>query len=111
MLTKIQTSQLADSIAMVIILLMALGTVFIFSADVNLSQKHDLQQFYNLPSLRQLIFFPLAVLVLYTHLWFEPHTGLLKQEIERANIEVYGISFPVVMDSTIELVEFRGGGE
>ena len=52
-----------------------------------------------------------AVLVLYTHLWFEPNMGLLKQEIERANIEVYGISFPVVMESTIELVEFRVDGE
>ena len=52
-----------------------------------------------------------AVLVLYTHLWFEPYTGLVKQEVERANIEVYGISFPVVMESSIELIEFRAGGE
>ncbi|MFH1633824.1 MAG: hypothetical protein ABIG63_07405 [Chloroflexota bacterium] len=51
-----------------------------------------------------------AVLVLYTHLWFEPNMGLLKQKVERASIEIYGISFPVVMESTIELMKFRVDG-
>ena len=50
---------------MVVILLMAIGTVFVFSAGSNISQKLDLQRFYDFPSLRQILFFPLACVVLY----------------------------------------------
>lgn len=48
-----------------------------------------------------------AVLNIKNNLWFEPNMGLLKQEIEQASAKVYGISFPIVMDTTIELIEFR----
>jgi cell division protein FtsW len=55
---------------MVVVLLMALGTVFVFSAGVNISQDLDLQRFYDFPALRQILFFPLACVLLYTISFF-----------------------------------------
>ena len=49
----------------VVLLLMATGTVFVFSAGATLSGDFNLSQFYNFTTLKQLIFFPLAVLVMY----------------------------------------------
>ncbi|RKY05828.1 MAG: stage V sporulation protein E [Planctomycetota bacterium] len=49
----------------VVLLLMATGTVFVFSAGATLSGDFDLGQFYNFTTLKQLIFFPLAVFVMY----------------------------------------------
>lgn len=65
MLTDTSNNSLADHIALVIILLMALGTVFVFSASANLSHDFDLHRFYDFPSLRQILFFPIACLVIY----------------------------------------------
>ncbi|MBA7671923.1 putative peptidoglycan glycosyltransferase FtsW [subsurface metagenome] len=65
MLTTTKNNSPADYIAMVVILLMAIGTVFVFSAGSNISQKLDLQRFYDFPVLRQILFFPLACVVLY----------------------------------------------
>ena len=66
MLTTIENNSLPRYIEMVVILLMAVGTVFVFSAGVNISQDLDLQRFYDFPTLRQLLFFPLACVLLYT---------------------------------------------
>ncbi len=57
--------KLANYISMVVITLMATGTIFVFSASANLSQKLNLQRFYDFPTLRQIVFFPLAVVVMY----------------------------------------------
>ncbi len=51
---------------MVVVLLMAIGTVFVFSASANISQAFDLQRFYDFQALRQILFFPLAALFMYT---------------------------------------------
>ena len=51
---------------MVVVLLMAIGTVFVFSASANISQELNLQRFYDFQALRQILFFPLAVVVMYT---------------------------------------------
>jgi cell division protein FtsW len=64
-LTAIENNFLPRDIEMVVILLMAIGTVFVFSAGVNVSQDIDLQRFYDFPALRQLLFLPLACLLLY----------------------------------------------
>ncbi|MHC4792015.1 MAG: FtsW/RodA/SpoVE family cell cycle protein [Planctomycetota bacterium] len=66
MLIKTKDNSLPNNIAMVVILLMATGAVFVFSASANISQELNLQRFYDSPPLRQIIFFPLAVAVLYT---------------------------------------------
>lgn len=48
-----------------------------------------------------------AILTLESDLWFEPNIGLIKQQVQRASVKVYGINFPIEIDTTIELVEFR----
>jgi cell division protein FtsW len=63
-------NSVADYIAMVVILLMAVGTIFVFSAGSNIGQELDLQRFYDFPGLRQILFFPLACLVLYIASFF-----------------------------------------
>jgi len=65
MITASSDNPVADCIAMVIVVLMAIGTVFVFSASANISQEFDLQRFYDYPGLRQLLFFPLACLIMY----------------------------------------------
>lgn len=58
-------SRLADVIAVVILFLMATGAVMVFSAGANLSHEFDLRRFYDFPGLRQIMFFPIAVIVLF----------------------------------------------
>jgi len=65
MVTETKNSSVADGIAMVVVLLMAIGTVFVFSASANLTQELDLRRFYDFPGLRQILFFPLAVAIMY----------------------------------------------
>ncbi len=60
-----QDNSLHYYIAVVVIMLMAIGTVFVFSAAANVSTDIELQNFYDLPSLRQILFFPLAITVMY----------------------------------------------
>jgi cell division protein FtsW len=65
MVLTMRNNPVSDSIAMIIVLLMAVGTVFVFSASANVGQEIDLQRFYEYASLRQILFFPLACLVMY----------------------------------------------
>jgi cell division protein FtsW len=66
MITASSDNPVADCIAMVVVVLMAIGTVFVFSASANIGQEFDLQRFYDYPGLRQLLFFPLACLIMFT---------------------------------------------
>lgn len=65
MITTTRHSPAADCIAMVIVTLMAVGTVFVFSASANIGYELDLRRFYDYPGLRQILFFPLACGVMY----------------------------------------------
>ena len=65
MLTITRDNLVADYIAVVVVLLMAIGTVFVFSASANVSQELDLQRFYDFTAFRQMLFFPVACVVLY----------------------------------------------
>ena len=65
MVTDPRENLLADYIAMLVLLLMAAGTVFVFSASANVGQELDLRRFYDFQALRQILFFPLAVLIMY----------------------------------------------
>jgi len=49
----------------VVLLLMATGTVFVFSAGATVRGDFELNRFYDFTTLKQLVFFPLAVLVMY----------------------------------------------
>jgi cell division protein FtsW len=63
--TATKDNALAKDISLVVAMLMAIGTVFVFSASANVGQELDLSRFYDFQSLRQILFFPLAVLVMY----------------------------------------------
>ncbi|UCC97730.1 MAG: cell division protein FtsW [Phycisphaerales bacterium] len=65
MVDTARNNPVSDSIAMVVVFLMAIGTVFVFSAGANIGQEFDLERFYDYPGLRQILFFPLACLVMY----------------------------------------------
>lgn len=65
MIHIVRNNPVAESIAMIVVLLMAIGTVFVFSAGTNIGLEIDLKRFYDYTSLRQIMFFPLACLVMY----------------------------------------------
>lgn len=48
-----------------ILILMGMGTVFVFSAGANVSSSFNFQKFYSFTTHKQLLFFPLAVCVMY----------------------------------------------
>lgn len=62
---KMYDNSIASQISMVVIVLMSIGAVFIFSAGANVTSGIDLSRFYEYSTLRQLIFFPVAVLVMF----------------------------------------------
>lgn len=66
MLNDIKYNPMANFIAMITVLLMAIGTVFVFSAGANVKHGLDLQRFMEYPELRQILFFPLACIIMYT---------------------------------------------
>jgi cell division protein FtsW len=51
---------------MVVVILMAIGTVLVFSAGANVGRGPDLARFYDFAVMRQILFFPLAVVVMFT---------------------------------------------
>jgi cell division protein FtsW len=57
--------RLADTIAMVVLFLMATGAVMVFSAGATLSHQFDWRHFYDYAALRQIMFFPIAVAILF----------------------------------------------
>ena len=65
MVTETRSNPVANNIAMVVVILMAIGTVFVFSASANIGRDLDLRRFYDFPALRQILFFPVACAVLY----------------------------------------------
>ncbi len=60
-----RNNPVSDSVAMIVVLLMAVGTVFVFSASANIGQEIDLTRFYEYASMRQILFFPLACFIMY----------------------------------------------
>ncbi len=60
-----KNANIAPFIEALVLLLMATGTVFVFSAGANVSTDYDLQHFYDFTTLKQVLFFPFGVLVLY----------------------------------------------
>ena len=54
----------ANGIGAVVMILMAIGTVFVFSASTSLGQQLDLDRFFEYQGVRQIVFLPLAVLVM-----------------------------------------------
>ena len=83
MLTNVKYNQVANFTAGVVILLMAIGAVFVFSAGADVGSELSLHKFYNYAGLRQILFFPLACVMLFSAAAFDyrrlrPSAGWLK---------------------------------
>lgn len=63
----------ANNIASVVMMLMGLGVVFVFSASAEVNRDIELSRFYHYPALRQMLFFPLAVIVMFAVSCFDYH--------------------------------------
>jgi len=73
MLTTTRDNLVTDYIAAVVVILMAIGTVFVFSASANITQELDLQRLYDSQAGRRMLYFPLACIVLYIASCFDYH--------------------------------------
>ncbi|MBN2269362.1 MAG: cell division protein FtsW [Sedimentisphaerales bacterium] len=71
MLTNAKYNQVANFTAGVVVLLMAVGAVFVFSAGADLGSDLSLHKFYNYAGLRQILFFPLACVMLFSAAAFD----------------------------------------
>lgn len=83
LLQQIRTDRWIESI---VILLMAIGTVFVYSAGATVTGGYDLSRFYDSTVLKQLVFFPLAVGVMYLvslipYQWYRFEPGRAKQSL------------------------------
>ena len=47
-----------------------------------------------------------TLIILSTH-FFEPYIGMVKMQIDEVSVQMQGMSFPIAMNETMELVEFR----
>jgi cell division protein FtsW len=94
--TRDETGAVADCIAMVVVLLMAVGTVFVFSAGVNIVQEIDFHKFYSYPGLRQVLFFPLACLIMYAVSRFDYRRLSLSKGLSR-NLTFYVLVISIVL--------------
>ncbi len=91
-----RSASLGFYIAAVVLVLMATGTVFVFSAGANINQQFELSRFYAYPPLRQLIFFPLAVVILFAASKFNYQLLNLDKGFTKSPI-VYLLGFSVLL--------------
>jgi len=105
MIAAVKNNPVADGIAMVVVLLMAIGTVFVFSASVNITQEIDFQKFYSYPGLRQVLFFPLACLIMYSVSRFDYRRLSLSRGVSR-NLTVYLLAVSVILLTIILIQRF-----
>jgi len=86
MTVKNGSSFVPDAIAFVVIILMAVGTVFVFSASASLSAGLDWRRFYESTSLRQIFFFPLAVCILFISSRFDYKKLAIKESLFKSPV-------------------------
>ena len=77
---------LGTKIAIVVVALMAIGTVFVFSAGVDVAKDINLLRFYESANLRKVMFLPLAILVMLlasriNYRWFSLEKGTWRSPI------------------------------
>ncbi len=60
-----QKNYILNGIETVVLLLMAIGTIFVFSASASIQGTYDWKHFYRFTGLRNLAYFPLAVICMY----------------------------------------------
>ena len=65
MISAVGNSRVGYLIEMIILVLMAVGTIFVYSAGADVNTNYDSQQFYSFTTRKQLLFFPIAVIIMY----------------------------------------------
>jgi cell division protein FtsW len=91
-----RNNPVSDSVAMIVVLLMAVGTVFVFSASANIGQEIDLTRFYEYVSMRQILFFPLACFIMYFFACLDYHRLSLANGWSR-NPTIYLLALSIVL--------------
>ena len=79
-----KTYEIDRCIEAAVLVLMATGTVFVFSAGANLKTEFSLKHFYSFTVLKQLLFFPLAVAIMYAVSQIDYRNFSLKNGIFRS---------------------------
>jgi cell division protein FtsW len=105
LIAETESNPVADCIAMVVVLLMAIGTVFVFSAGANIAQEIDFQKFYSYPGLRQALFFPLACLIMYGVSRFDYRRLSLSVGFSK-NLTVYVLALSIVLLAIVLIQRF-----
>ena len=77
---------LGEKIMLVVVTLMSIGTIFVFSAGVDVAKGINLEKFYESANLRKVLFFPLSVAVMLVlsridYRRFSMRRGLLRSPI------------------------------
>lgn len=79
-------SGLGEKIGLVVVALMAIGTIFVFSAGVDVAKGINFEKFYESANLRKVLFFPLSVALMLVlsridYRRFSLNRGLLRSPI------------------------------
>jgi len=96
MLLTMKNNPVSNGVTMVIVLLMAIGTVFVFSASASIGQDIDLTKFYKYASLKQLLFFPLACFIMYFFACLDYHRFSLEKGWLK-NPTIYFLIFSILL--------------
>jgi cell division protein FtsW len=70
-------------LGLIVTILMAIGTVMVFSAAANLQREMDWVKFFESATMKQILFFPLAIVVMYAtslipYRWFSAERGWMR---------------------------------
>lgn len=80
-----------------VLVLMAVGTVFVFSAGANVRGGLGLDYFFDLAALKHILFFPLAVVVMYLTARIDYHRFSFGQTVPAKSITPYLLALSVVL--------------
>ncbi|MHC4625452.1 MAG: FtsW/RodA/SpoVE family cell cycle protein [Planctomycetota bacterium] len=105
MFTAARNNPTCDCVAMVVILLMAIGAVFVFSASADVGQEFELRRFYQYTGLRQILFFPTACGVMYFFSCVDYHRLSLANGWWR-NPTIYLLLLSIVLLAVVLLQRF-----
>jgi cell division protein FtsW len=97
MVTQSGKNWLPDAIGFVVIVLMAVGTVFVFSATASVSTDIDWRRFYDSAGLRQVLFFPLAVAILFASSRLDYKKFALTEPVRKSAIVYFLIVSSVLL--------------
>jgi cell division protein FtsW len=84
-------------VAGIVVVLMAIGTVMVFSAGANLTGELTLEHFYDFTTLRQLIFFPLAVGLMYLISMIDYHELSFTKRDWKKSLTTYLLALSIVL--------------